>query len=249
LFGDGRTPEERSARIASDRSVLDWITREINRVKADLGPGDRRRLDDHLDAVREIERRIQRIEEHNTSGEQRELADAPIGVPDSFEDHLDLMLDLQVLAFASGTTHVSALKLCSDLSNRVWPKSGVKAGFHSLSHFAQDPAKIEDFAKLNTYHVTLIKPFLEKLRSTPDGDGNLLDHTVVIYGSPMSDPNLHNHRRCPLFLAGHANGQLKGNLHVEVPEGTPMANVFLTLMRRLGMDIQKFGDSTGEIEM
>jgi hypothetical protein len=159
------------------------------------------------------------------------------------------MLDLQVLAFAAGITNVSTLKLCRDLSNRVWKDSGVKTGFHSLSHFAQDTKKIDQFAKLNTYHIGLIKPFFEKLRNTPDGDGNLLEHTLVIYGSPMGDPNLHNHRRCPLFLAGHANGQLKGNLHVKAPDGTPMANVFLTLMRKLGMDLASFGDSRGEIEL
>jgi hypothetical protein len=244
LFGDGRTADERSARVNSDRSILDWLAREITRLKADLGPADRRRLDDHLTAVREIERRIQKIEQHNAGGEQRELPNAPIGVPDSFEEHLALMFDLQVLAFAAGMTNVSALKLCRDLTGRVWKDSGVKAGFHNLSHFAQDTAKIEEFGRLNTYHITLIKPFLEKLRDTPDGDGSLLDHTVVIYGSPMGDPNLHNHRRCPLFLAGHANGQLKGNVHIKAADGTPMANVFLTLMQKLGVDIHTFGDST-----
>jgi hypothetical protein len=249
MFGVGRTPEERSERRQFDESVLDWLTHEVSRLKTNLGPDDRRRLDDHLSAVREIERRIQRTEAHNASGELRDLPDAPIGVPDSFEEHLDLMFDLQALAFASGVTRVSALKLCRDVSTRVWASTGVKTGFHNASHYLNDPKLIEEYAKVNAYHVSLVTKFLEHLRDIPDGDGNLLDHTAVIYGSAMGNSNLHNHKRCPLFLAGHANGQIKGNRHVKAPDGTPMANVFLTLLRRLGMEINNFGDSSGEIDI
>jgi uncharacterized protein DUF1552 len=249
LFGSGRTAEERAERRKFDNSVLDWVSHEVSRLKLDLGADDRRRLDDHLSAIREIERRIQRTEEHNASGEARELPNAPIAAPDSFEDHLDLMFDLQVLAFAGGVTRVSALKLCRDVSLRVWPATGVKTGFHNASHYLNDPKLIEEYAKINTYHVSLMGRFMQRLKDTPDGDGNLLDHTAIIYGSAMGNGNLHNHKRCPLFLAGHANGAMKGNLHVKAPDGTPMANVFLTLLNRIGMDINSFGDSTGEIDI
>ena len=249
LFGEGRNSKERSVRLQSDRSIFDWLTHEVARLKMDLGPGDRRRLDDQLSAIREIERRIQRIEAHNSSGEQRALPDAPVGVPDSFEEHLRLMIDLQVLALSSGITRVTALKICRDVSGRVWPATGVKTSFHNASHYGNDPQRIEDFARINKYHVSLVRYYLERLRDTPDGDGNLLDHTAFVYGSAMGDSNLHNHKRCPLFLAGHANGRLKGNLHVMAMDGTPMANVYLTLLHRLGMDLPSFGDSTGEIQI
>jgi hypothetical protein len=158
------------------------------------------------------------------------------------------MFDLQALAFASGITRVSSFKLSRDATGRAFPESGVRAAFHITSHHSEDERKILDFFKINLYHVSLIPYFLEKLKSIPDVEGNLLDNSVVLYGSPMGNSNIHNHKRCPLFLAGHAGGQLKGNLHVITPDGTPMANVFLTLLRRLGMSDEKsFGDSTGEV--
>ena len=157
------------------------------------------------------------------------------------------MFDLQALAFMTDITRVSAFKMSRDVSGRVFPESGVKTPFHSCSHHAESPARIAEFAKLNRYHVSLIPYFLNKLKSTPDGDGNLLDHSLVLYGSPMGDSNVHNHKRVPLFLAGHASGAIKGNLHVRTADGTPMANVLLTVMRRLGVGIDKIGDSTGEI--
>ena len=219
------------------------------RLQKDLGPSDRNRLNQYLDNVREVERRIQRIEKYNSSGEARSLPAAPLGVPDSYEEHLQIMFDLQVLAFMTDTTRVSAFKMSRDVSGRVWPASGVKTPFHPCSHHGENPAKVMEFAKLNRYHVSLIPYFLEKLKSTPDGDGNLLDHSMILYGSPMGDGNVHNHKRVPLFLAGHANGKLKGNLHVRCADGTPMANVYLTMLRKLGVNLPSFGDSTGEIEI
>jgi hypothetical protein len=250
LFGGGGTPAERSARRRTDRSILDWITREVAGLRSELGPTDRGRLDQYLDDVREVERRIQKIEEHNASGESGLLPMAPIGIPDSFHEHMQIMFDLQALAFMSDLTRVSSFKLSRDATGRVYPESGVRTAFHAASHHGEDETQITDFAKINAYHVSLIPYFLEKLKNANDGDGSVLDNTVLVYGSPMGDSNLHNHRRCPLFLAGHGGGQLKGNLHVTAPDGTPMANVFLTLLRRLGIDnIERFGDSTGEIEI
>ena len=248
LFGHGATASERAARRRDDMTILDAIRQRVAQVKGSLGPSDRSRLSDYLDSVGEIERRLQNIEKRNLSGELRELPDAPIGVPDSFDEHTRLMFDLQVLAFSSEVTRVSSFKLGRDVSARVYPESGVTTPFHSLSHHGDKSATIEEFARLNRYHVGSVAYFLERLRDTPDGDGNLLDHSMILYGSPMADGNRHSHRRLPLFLAGHAHGQLKGNQHVRAPKDTPMANVLLTALHRLGVDdIQSIGDSTGEI--
>jgi hypothetical protein len=247
LFGDGGTPEERLARGKVNRSILDWISHDVSKLQKNLGPSDRSRLNAYLDDVREVERRIQRIEKYNSSGQGRTLPAAPLGVPDSYEEHLRLMFDLQVLAFMTDVTRVSALKMSRDVSGRVWPESGVKTPFHNCSHHGEAPTRIAEFAKLNRYHVSLVPYFLEKLKNTPDGDGNLLDHSLVLYGSPMGDSNVHNHKRVPIFLAGHANGQLKGNLHVRTKDGTPMANVLLTVLRKLGVSQEQLGDSTGEV--
>jgi hypothetical protein len=247
LFGDGRTAEDRRTRQKVNRSILDWISHDVARLQKDLGPSDRKRLNAYLEDVREIERRIERIEKYNASGEARALPAAPLGVPDSYEEHVRLMFDLQALAFMTETTRVAAMKMSRDVSTRVFPESGVKTPFHPCSHHQENPAKIAEFAKLNRYHVGLIPYFLEKLKNTPDGDGNLLDHSMILYGSPMGDGNVHNHKRVPLFLAGHASGQLKGNLHVREKDSTPMANVLLTMLHKLGVNVETFGDSTGEV--
>jgi hypothetical protein len=247
LFGEGGTPDERLARQKVNRSILDWISKDVARLQKGLGPSDRNRLNQYLDDVREIERRIQRIEKYNASGEARALPAAPLGVPDSYEEHVKLMFDLQALAFMTETTRVSAFKMSRDVSTRVFPESGIKQPFHPCSHHQENPAKIAEFARLNRYHVSLIPYFLNKLKNTPDGDGNLLDHSVVLYGSPLGDSNVHNHKRVPIFLAGHANGQIKGNLHFRAKDSTPMANVLLTMAHKLGVDVENFGDSNGEV--
>jgi hypothetical protein len=247
LFGEGGTPEDRLQRGKVNSSILDWIKHDVSRLQKNLGPSDRSRLNTYLDDVREIERRIQKIEKYNSSGEARALPAAPLGVPDSYEEHLRLMFDLQALAFMTDTTRVSAFKMSRDVSGRVWKESGVNQPFHPCSHHGENPARVAEFAKLNRYHVSLIPYFLEKLKNTPDGDGNLLDHSIVMYGSPMGDGNVHNHKRVPVFLAGHGGGTLKGNLHVRCADSTPMANIYLTLLHKLGVNVERFGDSTGEV--
>lgn len=249
LFGDDSAPAERQARQQANRSILDLVLQETARLQKDLPPGDRNRLNEYLEDVREVERRIQKIEKYNSSGEARALPEAPIGVPDSFEEHVKLMFDLQVLAFMTDVTRVSAFKMGRDVSARVYPESGVKTPFHALSHHGENPARIEEFARLNQYHVSKVAYFLDRLRNTPDGDGNLLDHSLVLYGSPMGDSHVHEHKRLPLFLAGHANGKFKGNLHLRCAPDTPMANVLLTLLHRLGVDSSHIGDSTGDVEI
>jgi hypothetical protein len=247
LFGDGSTPEERAARQKVNRSILDWISKDVARLQKSLGPSDRNRLNAYLDDVREIERRIERIEKYNASGEARALPNAPLGVPDSYEEHLKLMFDLQALAFMTDTTRVSAFKMSRDVSTRVFKESGINVPFHPCSHHGENPAKVLEFAKLNRYHVGLLPYFLEKLKNTPDGEGSLLDHSMIMYGSPMGDSNVHNHKRVPVILLGHANGQLKGNLHVRCADSTPTANVMLTMLHKLGVNVETFGDSNGTI--
>jgi Protein of unknown function (DUF1552) len=250
LFGVGATPAERKLRREEDRSILDWLGTAVNRLKKDIGAADRARLDEYLDNVREIERRIQKVEAYNTSGEPRELPGAPIGVPDSFTEHVKLMFDLQALAFASDLTRVFAFKLGRDASNRVYPESGFKGAFHSASHHQEKEDRILDFAKINKYHVSLVPYLLEKLKNTQDTDGSsVLDNTLLLYGSPMGDSNVHNHKRVPMFLAGHAGGALKGNLHIKASDGTPLANAMLTVAHKLGLDLSSFGDSTGELDL
>jgi hypothetical protein len=249
LFGVGATPEERARRRQEDRSILDTITASVARLKKDLGAADRARLTDYLDDVREIERRIQKVEAQNTSGEPRELPGAPAGVPDSFAEHVKLMFDLQAVAFASDITRVFSFKLGRDASSRAYPESGVKTGFHPASHHQEKEDRITDFSKINRYHISLIPYFLEKLKNTPDGDSNLLENSIVLYGSPMGNSNVHNHKRCPLFLAGHAGGQLKGNLHIKAGDATPMANAMLTVAQMLGLELDKFGDSTAPMDL
>jgi Protein of unknown function (DUF1552) len=250
LFGVGATPAERAERRTEDRSILDWITGSVDRLKRDLGTADRARLAEYLDDIREIERRIQKVEAYNTSGQQRALPEAPIGVPDSFEEHVKLMFDLQAIAFSSDITRVFAFKLGRDASNRVYPDSGVKTAFHSASHHQEREDRIRDFAKINRYHVSMVPYFLAKLKNTPDGDGTLLDNTLVLYGSAMGDSNVHNHKRVPLFLAGHAGGKLPGGLHVRAADGTPLANALLGVLHTVGLnDMDKFGDSTAALDL
>jgi Protein of unknown function (DUF1552) len=247
LFGDGATAQERAERRALDRSILDGIVADVSRLSGSLASIDKARLDEYLTDVRELERRIQNVERYNAQAGSDSLPAAPLGIPESYEDHVKLMFDLQVMAFMTDVTRVSAFKLSRDVSQRVFSGAGVNTPFHSASHHGESPAKIAEYAKINRYHVSLLAYFLDKLKNTPDGDGNLLDHSVVMYGSPMGDSNVHNHKRVPMLLAGHGNGALKGNLHLKTTEGTPTANAYLTLLRRLGVDLPSIGDSNGEL--
>ena len=250
LFGVGGTSVERAARTRSTGSVLDWITARVGQLQRELGAGDRQRMDQYLDNIREIERRIQHVEKRNASGEERELAGSPTGVPDSFGEHVKIMFDLQVLALQSDMTRVFSFKLGRDASSRVYPDSGVMTGFHPASHHGNNPARVKEFAEINRYHVSLLPYLLEKLKTTMDGESSLLDKTAIVYGSPMSDSNTHNHRRAPLIVLSGAHQKIAGNVHLKAPDGTPMANAMLSLMHRLGMDdLQSFGDSTGEFTL
>ena len=250
LFGVGGTAEERAARRRTDASILDWMTRRVAELQRELGPADRQRMERYLQNIREIERRIQRVEERNQSGEPRDLPEAPAGVPDSFDEHVKLMFDVQALALEADVTRVFSFKMGRDASGRVFPLSGSDRPFHSASHHGGKEDAIVEFNKINSYHVSLLPYLLDKLQSTTEGDATLLDKSVVLYGSGMGDPNLHNHKRCPLLLFGHANGRLAGGAHISAPDGTPMANAMLSVLHALGHDdLPTFGDSTGPLTL
>ncbi len=247
LFGSGGTPAQRAERRATDRSILDMLASQMADLRRTLGPTDRQRLDQYGTNIREIEERISKVEARNSSGEARELPGAPAGVPDSFEEHVKLMFDLQVLAFASDTTRVFSFKIGRDGSGRVYPGSGISRGFHDASHHGATEDRIKEFAEINKHHVSMLPYFMEKLRGTMDGDANLLDKTLILYGSPMAVGNTHNHRNCPLILLGRGGGIVDPGVHIKAADGTPMANVMFSLLKRLGLDdLQSFGDSSGE---
>ncbi len=247
MFGSGGSPADRVARQKLNRSILDGVAHDVARLQQKIGAADRSRLNDYLDNVREIERRIQAIEAYNATGAEKTIPSAPVGVPDSWDERVRLMMDLQVAGFAGEATRVSALKLGRDVSGRVFPESGSKKAFHTASHHGETADGIEEFARINRYHVGLLGYFLEKLKNTPDGDGNLLDHSLVIYGSAMGDSHVHGHIWVPMMLAGHANGALKGNLHVRSKDGTPQANILLAVTQKLGLELDHVGDSTGGV--
>jgi len=250
LFGAGGTPEARAARTAARKNILDWINAEVVSLRKQLGATDRVRLDRYLSNVEEIERRIKAVEAHNASGDKRELPNAPPGVPDSYSEHVKLMFDIQVLALESDLTRVISFKMGRDADNRVFPESGSSGAFHPTSHHGGSEARVLEFNKICKYRTGQLAYFLDKMQHTMVGDKSLLDTSMVLWGSPMADSNLHNHRRCPLAFFGKANGALQGNLHLKAPDGMPMANTFLTALHKLGLDdIKSFGDSTGEFAL
>jgi hypothetical protein len=249
LFGAGRTAEERTYRMQNTGSILDWIMGESSRLSRSLGASDRRRLEGYTESIRELERRIQMTVARNTSGEEREIPEAPAGVPDSFQEHMEIMFDLQALAFESDTTRVFTFKPGRDGSARVYPASGVANGFHPASHHANRPEALTDFNRINQYHVSMLPYLMRRLRDVQEGDSNLLEQTTIIYGSHMADPNIHNHRRVPLVLLGGGAGTLEGGVHIKAGDGTPMANVLLSLMNGMGMEMESFGDSTGTLAL
>ncbi len=243
LFGAGNNSDDRNSRRRDNGSILDWVVGEMSSLKRDLGTTDKRRVDQYLENVRELERRIQAVEAKNKSGEERLLPEAPAGVPDSFADHMKLMFDIQVLAFASDMTRVFSFKTGRDASSRTYPESGTNKGFHPASHHGGREAAILEFNQINQYHVSMLPYLMQRLKETTEGDGNLLDSTLILYGSPMADGNIHNHRRAPLMLLGGANGMVPGGVHLKAPDGTPMADVFLSLLHKFGIDAPSFGDS------
>jgi hypothetical protein len=247
LFGDGNTAELRKARRQQSLSLLDSVMGEAASLQRKLPQGDRQRLDQYLTDVREIERRIERAGQQLS--DDLAVPPAPTGIPRDVEEHIKLMYDLQVLAWQAEITRVSTFLVSKELSTAVYPKSGVRDAFHTLSHHSNVQENKDRFAVLNRYHVGLFTYFLEKLKATPDGDGTLLDHSLVLYGSGMSDGNQHNHTDLPIILAGGASGRLKGGRHVRNPKNTPMANLLVSMIRKLDLPEDKFGDSTGVVEI
>jgi hypothetical protein len=245
LFGDGSSAEERAARKSEDRSILDSITRDVARLRNGLGPSDRSRLNQYLEDIREIERRVQ-IAEKNAAVE----IDRPNPEKLPFDQHVKLMLDLLALAFTADITRVSTMMFSRDASDRLYPESGVPDPYHALSHHGNDPVKLERYSRINRYHVSIVSYFLNRLKSTDDGDGTLLDHSLVLFGSPMSNSNLHDHGPLPVFMAGSASGLYKGNRHLRNPSHTPMSNLFVTMANKEGIPLETFGDdSTGRMEV
>ena len=247
LFGDGNTAAERDARRAQSLSLLDSVVGEASSLQRTLPTADRSRLDQYLTDVREIERRIQKAGKALSA--DLPVPAAPAGIPSDIEEHIKLMFDLQVLAWQADITRVSTFLLAKELSGAVYPKSNVRDAFHTLSHHSNIQQNKDRFAILNTYHVALFSYLLDKLESTKDGDGTLLDHSMVLYGSGMSDGNQHNHTDLPIILAGGASGRLKGGRHIRNPKKTPMANLLLAMLDKMQVPTEKFGDSTGRVDI
>ena len=247
MFGDmGSTDSKtRLARIQQQRSVLDSVTKEVKQLQGSLGSGDRRKLVEYLDSVRDVERRIQLAEEQND--QNLPVVDHPAGIPTSYDEHAKLMCDLQVLAYQTDLTRVITLMLGREFSGFTYPQVGVPDAHHPITHHAGQPEKIAKVEKINAYHVTQFAYLLEKMRSTPDGDGTLLDHATLIYGTGMGECNAHDPRNIPLVLAGGGAGTLKGGRHIRYPKETPLANLHLTLLANFGIRREKIGDSTGPL--
>jgi hypothetical protein len=247
LFGDGSTNDDRIALKEQNRSLLDSVMGQVASLKKDLPAPDRNKLNDYLDDVREIERRIQTAQQHVSS--DLKLPEAPVGVPESFDEHFKIMFDLQVLAFRTEMTRIATMMYARDTSGAVYPQSGVRDGFHVASHHGNTRVNMDKYALINKYHVQMLAYFLGKLQATPDGDGNLLDHSMVLYGSSMSNGNQHDHDPLPLILAGGASGNLNGGRHLKFAPHTPASNLLLSMLDKLGVHQEKHGDSTGMLEV
>lgn len=250
LFGDGETtdPAARAKQAKEDRSILDFVRADAARLGADLGTSDQRKLSEYLDSVREIERRIQKIEQ--AKGQEVELPaiERPAGIPPTFEEHIQLMFDLMTVAFQADLTRVITLMIGREGGNRTYRSIGVPDAHHGLSHHFNDPAKIERLQKIDQHHVLMTSYFLDKLQSTKDGEGTLLDHSMVVYGSSISDGNRHEHLNLPAFIAGGGAGRIRGGRHLRYAKGTPMTNLYMSILDLMGVQPEKVGDSTGKIE-
>jgi hypothetical protein len=249
LFGEGGTPAQRRAQMRRTRSILDSVIDEWAHLQPTLGAGDRTRVNDYFEAIREIERRIQRAEANSTESVLTVALERPMGIPDQFGEHVGLMYDLQWLAYQADLTRVFTFMLGREVSSRTFPEIGVSEPHHGLSHHRDDPTQLETFAKVNTYQTQLFASFLEKLRSTPDGDGNLLDHTMLLYGAGLSNPNEHSHIDLPLLLVGGGTGRLDGGRHLQYPIDTPVTNLLLSMLDKVGLEVEKLGDSTGRLDL
>ena len=247
LFGEGGTPKERRAALRERASLLDSIADDMNRLKRELGASDQARVSEYLDSIREVERRIQNAETDSKDNPLPDL-ERPMGVPASYADHARLMFDLQLLAFQGDITRVTTFQIARETSNRTYPEIGVPDPHHPLSHHGDDPNKIARMAKINAFHVSLFAEYLEKLQNTPEGNGSLLDNVLLLYGSGIGNPNVHNHTNLPIILAGGAAGGMKGNRHIRYDKPTPLANLHLTLLDKVGVKLDKFGDSNGKLD-
>ena len=247
LFGEGGTAAERRMALRRKASLLDWVREDTARLQQRLGPEDRARVGQYLETVREVERRIQAAEAR-TADDQLPDLDRPVGVPASYADHARLMFDLQVLALQGDVTRVTTFQLARETSNRTYAEIGVPDPHHPLTHHGNDPEKIARMAKINEFHVSLFAYFLEKLKSTPEGDGSLLDHSLYLYGSGMGNPNVHDHVNLPVLVAGGAARRVKGARHIKYADPTPLANLHLTLLERAGVRMDAFADSKGMVD-
>ena len=247
LFGEGGSPEERRAALRRRASLLDFVKDDIRRLERSLGPADRAKVSHYLDAVREVERRIGKAEAEAKDNPLPDL-DRPVGVPASYADHARLMFDLQVLALQGDVTRVVTFQLLRETSNRTYPEIGVPDPHHPLSHHGNDPKKIARMAKINRFHVSLFAEYVRKLKDATDGDGSVLDRSVVLYGSGMGNPNVHDHVNLPILVAGGAASGFRGGRHIRYARATPLANLHLTLLRRAGVRLDRFADSTGEVD-
>lgn len=247
LFGEGGTPEERRAALRKRASLLDSITDNINTLKRGLGAQDRARISNYLESVREVERRIQTAEADTKDNPLPDL-DRPMGVPAVYADHARLMFDLQLLAYQGDITRVCTFQIARETSNRSYPEIGIPDPHHPLSHHGDDPDKIERMSKINTFHVSLFAEYLEKLKNTPEGNGSLLDNVLILYGSGIGNPNVHNHTNLPIIVAGGGAGGMQGNRHIRFKDVTPLANLHLSLLDKVGVNIDSFADSTGKVD-
>lgn len=247
LFGEGGSAADRRAALRKRASLLDWVRDDITRLQHELGPEDRTRVGQYLDTVREVERRIQKAEAETSDDALPDL-DRPVGVPAAYADHARLMFDLQVLALQGDVTRVITFQLARETSNRTYTEIGVSDPHHPLTHHGNDPEKIAKMAKINAFHVSLFAYFLEKLKSTPDGNGSLLDHVLYLYGSGMGNPNVHDHVNLPVLVAGGGAGRVTGGRHIQYAEPTPLANLHLTLLERAGIHMDAFADSRGRVD-
>ena len=244
MFGEGGSADERKARIEEDRSILDAITREASSLQVQLGPSDRQTMTQYLENVREIERRIQRAE--SSRGDQDlQLPTRPAGVPFDFEEHVKLMYELMALAYQANVTRVITFMVSREVSNRTYTQVGVTDGHHAISHHQNRAEKMEKNVRIQTFNVNQFNGFLDKLKATPDGDGSLLDHAVILYGSNMSNSNAHDHFPLPNLLVGGAAGRMKGGRHLRYPDHTPMTNLLVTMLDKAGVKQETLGDSTG----
>jgi Protein of unknown function (DUF1552) len=247
LFGDGGSKADRQAALRRRASLLDFVKDDLGRLEKDLGPADRAKVGQYLEAVRDVERRVQKAERDVKDNPLPDL-DRPAGVPAAYADHARLMFDLQVLALQGDVTRVVTFQLARETSNRTYPEIGVPDPHHPLSHHGNDPAKVAKIAKINQFHVSLFAEFLAKLKATKEGDGTLLDHSLILYGSGMGNPNVHDHTNLPVVVAGGAAGGMKGGRHIKFGKATPLANVHLSLLDKVGVRLDKFGDSNGKVD-